>query len=406
MSSSPRFATAPLPSQLPLAESATVSSLPQPIPRRSQSEARAEAEEVEGTLSSPLSPTRYSSAEARDASLPSTSPQPLTSHFSSSDSSPTSTPPLPSPSQTLVEAQKAKRASPGCIPSAKKQKVSHPLLEKPTHPAEVEEPHISGLEKRLLTSFARIINDEGVGFDAFSTAVQKALQHCQSIQREHAGFQEFEPNKTPYQETGVTDTGISCCAVTDLRAITATSSQPSALPAEALSPSPGCQNPRPQPQDTDSPIRGLVPPQHTHDKVDQTDVISDDPPLSSTSYIVDKEQVLWALGNHASDDQDFTLVILETALDSRGQMRCFITFKISEPAADGLARQPGDPPESSSGVIRLVTAIPITRHGVRSAVEQGSNFFLNIPVPPKLPFITTWVIFDVGMHLRKHYVSS
>jgi hypothetical protein len=184
-----------------------------------------------------------------------------------------------------VEAQKAKRASPGCIPSAKKQKVSHPLGEKPTHPAEVKERHISGLADRLLPIFAKIINDEGVDLDVLSTAVQKALQHCQSIQPKQAGFQDFEPNKTLHQETGVTNTKISCCAVTDLHAITAASSQPPALPAEAVSLSPGCQSPTPQSQDTDSLIRGL-PPRHAYGKVDQTDVIQDGSYASSPLSIL------------------------------------------------------------------------------------------------------------------------
>jgi hypothetical protein len=121
---------------------------------------------------------------------------------------------------------------------------------------------------------------------------------------------------------------------------------------------------------------------------------------------VDKEQVLLAFDTHATNDQKFTLIILETALDSGGQMRCFISFTIPKPAVDGLACRPGDPPDSTSGDIQAVSAIPITRHGVRLAVEQGSYFFLILPMLPNLPFITTWVTFDVGMHLREHYVSS
>jgi hypothetical protein len=116
----------------------------------------------------------------------------------------------------------------------------------------------------------------------------------------------------------------------------------------------------------------------------------------STSFIIEKEQALWAFGDHNS--REFRMITLKTALDHEGQLGSFVTFTISKVAALRLAVRRGDPPDDTT-VSEAEAATLVTRKGVSSALKHASSSFLNIPTDPNLPFVTLWVTQDIGKHI-------
>lgn len=108
-----------------------------------------------------------------------------------------------------------------------------------------------------------------------------------------------------------------------------------------------------------------------------------------------KEQAIWALRNHNA--QKFTLILLQTAFDQDGRMGSCVTFTVPKPIAQKLTNRPGELPEQSS----VTPVVPgrltdVTESGARSALLNGSSYFLNIPRSPNQPFITVWTTLDVG----------
>lgn len=125
------------------------------------------------------------------------------------------------------------------------------------------------------------------------------------------------------------------------------------------------------------------------------------PGFQASSFVLCKEQAIWALDNHNA--QKFTLILLNTAFDEDGMMGSCVTFAVPKMIAEELTEtaRPGELPEQSSGTPVVAGSITyITKPGVHSALLNGSSYFLNIPQsPPNQPFITVWTTLEFGKHI-------